>query len=172
MTTSQPIDVFLDDLYRRLRGNPRTARRLLAEAEAHLRDSAAALQATGMDAASAEREAVDRFGTPAEIAAQSAGAVSRRLGALARAGVLLGGIGLVAVGVSGGIAALMNAVSGRDFVGALHQTYPGAACRHFLAVQPSAGDCAHAAILENSDDAVILRLLAGLAGLLLLALAW
>jgi hypothetical protein len=63
-------------------------------------------------------------------------------------------------------------VFGRSYVGAIHHTYSASQCRHLLAVQPSAVDCAHAAILENSDDAVSLRLLAGAAGVLLLAVAW
>lgn len=170
-----PIEAFLDELYRQLSCAPRVARRLLAEAEAHLHDSAAAIEATGVDRETAEQRAVDRFGAPGRIAAQAPTAPRRPVPlalALVRAAVALAGVGLVAVGLSGAVAAVMNAAFGSSFVGAVHQTYSGAQCRHLLAVQPSAVDCAHAAILENSSDAVSLRLLAGAAGVLLLAVAW
>jgi hypothetical protein len=69
-----------------------------------------------------------------------------------RAGLFLAGWGLVAVGGSGLVALAMNVWAGRSFVGG--QT-----------VLPGHG----ASIQETADDAVILRLLAGVLGLALLA---
>jgi hypothetical protein len=62
----------------------------------------------------------------------------------------------------------MNVAFGRAFVGGLPESYSGAQCRHFLAVQPGARSCLRAAVLENSADAVALRAAAGVIGLLLL----
>jgi hypothetical protein len=78
----------------------------------------------------------------------------------------------VAIGVSGGVAAAMNALFGRAFVGNLHEAFPFSACQHFLAVQPSTTSCGRAAVLENSSDAVALRLAVGLLGLLIIGAVW
>lgn len=173
-TDSEPIESYLDELYEQLRSEPRTARRLLAETEAHLHDRAEALVAQGRDRHDAELEAVRAFGPAAAIAAQHDVPVPLRFARLTQSLALLGAVGLIAIGVSGGVAAAMNALFGRAFVGNLHEAYPLTACRHFLAVQQGAHTCGTAAILENSADAVSLRLLAGVAGLVLLAavLVW
>jgi hypothetical protein len=64
----------------------------------------------------------------------------------------------------------MNVVFGRQFVGSAGgAAQPAAACRHWLSNWPGAHSCAQAYLLESSSDAVSLRLLAGLAGLILLA---
>jgi hypothetical protein len=83
----------------------------------------------------------------------------------------LGAIGLVAVGASGLIAWVMNAAFGRPFVGGAPGTirYPATDCQHWLAIWPHAQSCAQAAMLENSSDAVSLRLAAGVLGLAALA---
>lgn len=174
--TGDPIEDYLDELLLRLHLPPRDVRRLLAETEAHLRESAAGLQASGTTPQAAEREAVRRFGTAAEVAAAAGAARRPSVRSLAVhavwAGVTLAGTGLVAVGVSGGLAALVNAVAGPGFVGALPRTYPAATCAYYLGIHPGASSCAQAATWENSQDAVSLRLLAGLLGLLLLAVGW
>ena len=66
---------------------------------------------------------------------------------------------------------LFRPFSVEHFVGALPQTYPASVCRYFLAVHRGASSCSGAATLENSSDAVALRLLAGACGGLLLAVA-
>jgi len=172
----EPIEDYLDELLGCLRLPPRATRRLLAETEDHLQQAAATAEQAGASRLAAEREAVRQFGTAAQVAA--AASAARRtspvaaLGVLTWSGVLLGGIGLIAVGVSGALAAMFNLAVGRGFVGALPNTYSAAPCRHFLEVQPSAANCAAAAVLENSHDAVALRLLAGFLGLILVCLAW
>ena len=177
MTPASPIEAFLDALYDELRdSDAATARRLLAEAESHLRESADALVTTGVERLEAEQAAVERFGTPAEIVAASRPALHARLTGLVagsvRPLVLLLGAGLVVVGLSGAVAAAMSAAFGSGFVGSMHQTYTASACDHFLAVQPSATSCTQAAALETSHDAIALRLLAGGLGLVLLGLGW
>ena len=172
----EPIEDYLDDLLGKLNLPPRETRRLLAETEAHLRESAERLRAQGMAPEEAEAMAVRRFGSAREVAA-AAGA-ARRLSSLALlaqaawACVALAAAGLVAVGLSGALAALFNSLAGPHFVGALPQTYPAATCSYYLAIHPAATSCTQAAMLENSQDAVTLRLLAGLLGTGLTALAW
>ncbi|NMH96534.1 HAAS signaling domain-containing protein [Pseudonocardia acidicola] len=175
-TTGEPIDDYLDALLLRLHLPPRETRRLLTETEAHLRETAAGLQAHGMESRAAEREAVRRFGSAREIAS-AAGAARRPtlptlLAQAVWACLALAGAGLLAVGLSGALAALLNAVAGPGFVGALPRSYPAATCHYYLAVHPGSGSCAQAAMWETSQDAVSLRALAGVLGLLLLAAAW
>jgi hypothetical protein len=63
------IDSFLADLRRALRSRLLLRRRLLAEVEGHLRESAEELRRSGRPAEDAEREAVARFGSPEGVAA-------------------------------------------------------------------------------------------------------
>lgn len=172
----EPIEEYLDELYARLGGATRDARRVLEESAAHLRDAAGEGERAGLSRVEAEQAAVARFGSPAHVAgacARAHGPSPRQLVVdVAHASVLLGGLGLVGVGLSGAVVAALNAIFGYRFVGALPGSYSPAACRHFLAAHPGAGSCARAAVLENGQDAVSLRILAGLAGLVLLALGW
>jgi hypothetical protein len=172
---TEPIEDYLDELLSRLRLPPRATRRLLAETEDHLLQAAEQAERAGASPVAAEREAVARFGTPAQVAAEASAArrpdARAALGVVAWSGLMLSGVGLVAVGLSGILAALFNVVAGRRFVGGLPQS-SASACHHFLALHPAAPNCAAAAILENSSDAVALRLLAGMLGLLLVGAAW
>ena len=127
-SADRPIDRYLDALFDELRAaDPATARRLIAEVEGHLLESAADLEGSGLGRIEAERTAVDRFGPPARIAAETRRAVRARpvefVLAAFRPAVFLAGVGLAAVGVSGAVAATMSAMFGRDFVGSLRQTY-------------------------------------------------
>jgi hypothetical protein len=155
---SVPIEDYLDELLRRTRADARAARRLLDEAGDHLYATAAELESAGMSRAEAEAEAVRRFG-PVRPIAQAA--TRRSLGALVvetlRAAVFLGACGLIAVGVSGLVALVMNMWAGRSFVGG-QTIFPGHG----------------ASVTEVADDAVVLRVLAGLVGLFVLLgyLAW
>ena len=66
-----PIDVYLSELRRALRFRVVRRRRLLAEVEGHLRESAEALRRAGRTAEEAEHEAVARFGAPDAVAADA-----------------------------------------------------------------------------------------------------
>ncbi len=153
MDGTTPIEDYLDELLRRTHADPRTTRRLLDEANDHLRTAAAELEATGMPRVDAEREVLRRFGPPAELVR---GSWRRSFRALVletlRAAILLGGCGLVAVGLSGGVVAMMNAVFGRSFVGGATVLGTGGST-----------------VAETAQDAVVLRALAGVVGLLVLA---
>jgi len=65
------IDSYLADLRRALRARFFLQRRLLAEVEDHLRESAEELRRSGLAAEDAEREAVARFGPPKAVAAEA-----------------------------------------------------------------------------------------------------
>ena len=65
-----PIENYLDNLFVELRRNdPRSARSMLHEAEAHLRDAADEAVRAGMSPEDAEAEAVRRFGKARLVAA-------------------------------------------------------------------------------------------------------
>jgi hypothetical protein len=113
--TAGPIERYLDRLLLELRGSAPELRRILSEAEEHLRDAASELMAAGASEDEAQRQAIERFGDPREVARR----FSTRLTPippvvvaveLVRAAVLLGAVALVAVGVSGAIVALGMAV--------------------------------------------------------------
>ncbi len=168
------IDAYLDDLLARLHGPADRVRRIVAEAEAHLRDAADANEAAGMDPAAAESAAVERFGSPAVVAS----AANRSLGAASPTQLVtatgwlaakLCAVGLVAVGLSGPLATALAAIVGRGYVFGLPAgvSMPGSACAHWLAVQAGASGCAQAGMFENADDTLGLRVAAGVLGLLL-----
>ena len=157
MTPDAPIEAYLDELLRRTRADARTTRRLLAEAADHLYATAADLADEGMDRGKAEIEAVRRFGPVAPVVRATLRRSLRGLvGQTLRAATFLSACGLVAVGVSGLIALFMNVAFGRSFVGGAAMG-PGAA-------GPS--------VQEVADDAVALRVFAGLAGLVVLLGYW
>jgi hypothetical protein len=159
MNDAEPIEEYLDALYAHLRTDPRSARRLLDEAADHLHGAAVALEETGLDRVSAEREAVRRFGSSAVVARADAGRTfGRLLLDTAWASAVLGGIGLIAIGLSGLLAGAMTVLFGRDFVG-------GGLARSVLGGPP-------ASVAENAGDAVSLRVLAGLVGVVVLTGAW
>jgi hypothetical protein len=88
--------------------------------------------------------------------------------------VLLGGVGLVAVGASGALAAGMGAAFGKDFVAGDPSgvTYTKARCDYFLEYYPKEGTCAKAAVAHHYDEVVMYRVGAGVLGLLGLGVAW
>ena len=105
-----PIENYLDNLFVELRRNdPRSARSMLHEAEAHRADAAEEAVRAGMSPEDAEAEAVRRFGKARLVAA-----ADRAHGRLWVArGIFisawsLGAWGAVAVGVSGLVAGSMR----------------------------------------------------------------
>ena len=156
---SEPIEEYLDGLYGQLRTDPRSARRMLDEAADHLHGAAGEFEEQGMTRLEAEREAVRRFGESAPIARADA---RRTFPALvfdtAKAVTMLGGVGLVAIGLSGVLAGAMTALFGRQFVGGglAHSVFGGPP----------------ASVAEDAGDAVSLRVLAGFVGVVVLAGLW
>ena len=66
--TADLIEGYLDRLLGHLRGSAHDVRRILAEAEEHLRDAAAELVAAGASEEEAQRRAIERFGDPHAVA--------------------------------------------------------------------------------------------------------
>jgi hypothetical protein len=101
------IERYLDELFDRLAGQGAAGRRALAEAEDHLRASAADAMAAGLAADQAEFDAVARFGPPAVVArtlrsAVRSGWASRVMSsAWLLAGMTAAGLGVASVTAAG-----------------------------------------------------------------------
>lgn len=160
----------------------RDADLVLAEAEDHLRESAAAGLAIGMTELEAQEAAISAFGSVRAVV-RAHGRRSRQvLADLVLAGLKLGSAGMFAVAASGVVALVMNHVFGRGFVGGTHASgaaFTRAQCQHWMTIWPGARTCGQAAMFEASSDAVSLRIIAGglggailLAGYLLAARCW
>ncbi|GAA3451268.1 permease prefix domain 1-containing protein [Dactylosporangium matsuzakiense] len=85
------IERYLDELFDRLAGHGSAGRRMLEEAEQHLRTAAAERVAAGVPVAEAEREAVARFGAAELVAGlvERVGPGARPVNAAATAGLAL-----------------------------------------------------------------------------------
>jgi hypothetical protein len=166
--TADLIEGYLDQLLGHLRGSAHDVRRILAETEDHLRDATAELVAACASEEEAQRRAIERFGDPravarrfsARLAPVPPGAVAAELAGTA---VLLGGVGLVAIGVSGLVAELLGRLLGAGFVaGDLPgMTYTTQRCAEFLEYFPDAGGCEQAAALHHWGEVVEYRVAAG-----------
>lgn len=172
-----PVDEYLRQLRASLR--TRYADRIVAEAEDHLRETVAAGLAAGLTEHEAQEAAISAFGSVRAVvrahAARPGNLVKGRtpreiLTDLVLSAWQLGGIGLAAIGASGVVVALMNATLGRAFTGQAPAgvTFAKADCAYWMAAWTGTHDCARAAMLEASSDAVVLRLIGGLAGVAVL----
>jgi hypothetical protein len=168
-----PVEDYLDQLYAGLRTTPREARRIIAEAEDHLREATAAGVEVGLAEHEAQEAAISSFGSVRAVVR----AHTRRVPPLAVFGELvmaawkLVSIALLAVAGSGLVAFVMNQVLGPQFVGgsaASASGLSGSVCQRYLHLWPHVQYCGQAAMLETSGDAVSLRLLALIPGLVLL----
>lgn len=108
MTTAAPgegpVDQYLDELFDRLAGTGAAGRRILAEAESHLLAAAEDGRGLGLDAETAEREAVERFGAVSGIARQvpaTAGSVRASLRRVVTGTWAIAGMAMTWYGLSG-----------------------------------------------------------------------
>lgn len=172
------IDLYLDELLTRLHGPAPVIRRTLVEAEAHLRDAADKAVEAGMDPDDAQMWAIEQFGCTQEVAASvnrharaSAGRVLAALTSQAAVMCTVGCIAIAAAAVIAKLAALW--LSPGVIYGAPNGTaFPAEACTHWLAVQPTAADCAQAATLENASDTSMFYIGGALIGLVVIGLAF
>jgi hypothetical protein len=173
------IEEYLSDLRARLELAPDDAELVVAEAEDHLRETAACGVATGMTEHEAHLAAISAFGSVAAVvrahASRPAGFMRGRspvaiLGDLILAGWKLAGTGLIAVGISGLVVLLMNLAFGRAFTGLAPAgvSFQKADCAYWMSLWPGAHNCATAHMLEASSDEVVLRVAAGVMGVALL----
>jgi hypothetical protein len=169
---TSPVDDYLRELRASLRARPQETQRIIAEAEDHLAQSVAAGLAAGLSEVEAQEAAISAFGSVNAVV--RAHRERRTLAAVAEdlfmSAWQLGGVGLAAIGVSGVVAAIMNATLGRAFVGQAPPgvRFPAASCKYWLSAWQEAHTCAQAAMLESSSDAVVLRVIAGIAGVAVL----
>lgn len=168
MSAEGPIDEYLDALLGDLRGSPRNVRRILTEAENHLRETAEALEREGSSPEASEREAVSRFGS-ADMVAHQFGRIGLR--DFVRPGLMLGSVGFLAIAVSGLLAEVMGRLWGAAFVaGDLPgTTYLRARCADFTEYFPGRS-CLDAAALHHWGEVVQYRVAAGVLGIVCLLL--
>lgn len=175
VTVDDPIEAYLDRLLVALSGGPREVRHALAEAELHLYESAAALEASGLSREEARAEAVRRMG-PAEVTAGPARVTLHLTPALRRRTalslLLIGGVGGVAIGLAGIFGLIVRALWGPAAIATAFpaDSYTAADCRHWQAAEPTARDCASATTALHASHYVIDTLACGLIGVLVLAL--
>jgi hypothetical protein len=169
----EPIEEYLDQLQASLRTTPRQTRRIIAEAEDHLREAVADGVAAGLTERESQEAAISSFGSVRAVvrAHQRRFPPAAVLGALVMAAWKLVWILFLTVAASGGVALAMDLLFGRRFVGGspAAATLSASQCHYWLSIWPSAHACTQAAMLEASSDAVSLRVIAGLPGLLLMA---
>jgi len=174
------IEAYLNELRASLQRAPENAELVVAEAEDHLRETAADGLAAGMTEREAQQAAISAFGSVTAVvrahASRPGGFLRGRtpaavLGDLILAGWKLAGTGLIAVGVSGLVVLLMNVAFGRASTGQAPEavSFPKASCAYWMSLWPGARTCAAAHMLEASSDAVVLRVGAGVMGAALLA---
>jgi hypothetical protein len=95
------IERYLDELFDRLAGHGAAGRRVLTEAEDHLRAAAADAVARGLTTDEAEHDAVTRFGSPVMVARKMRSAHGAgRLNQALSAGWLLAGMAAAGLGVA------------------------------------------------------------------------
>jgi hypothetical protein len=173
------IEEYLSDLRASLELAPDEAELVVAEAEDHLRETAACGLATGMTEHEAQLAAISAFGSVTAVvrahASRPAGFIRGRtpaaiLADLVLASWKLAGTGLIAVGVSGLVVLLMNVAFGPAFTGlaSARVSFQKTDCAYWMSLWPGAHTCATAHMLEASSDAVVLRAGAGVMGAALL----
>jgi hypothetical protein len=179
--TTDVIEDYLDHLLAELRGDPREIRRILTEIEGHLHDAVEAGLAEGLTDVAAQQRAVERCGTPVAVAKRFAAEHPGRLLSLdvfrqvARAAMFLVAVGLIAIGLSGGVAQEMGSASSARFVAGDPPGFvnPPVRCDYYLEYYPQGGTCSGAAALHHFDEVVMYRVAAGVLGLVVLAAyAW
>jgi len=174
---TEPVEDYLDGLLLTLPGTPREVRHTLAEVEAHLHDVVAEGIAGGLPQHEAEADAVARIGPMHAITGRPA-QFSRPAAALLRRAALacslVGGVALVAYGISAAISWVMAAVRGGTFVIAPFPpgSYTHADCASWLAGDPSARTCVAAMTADHIGDILLQGLAAGFFGALALLAFW
>jgi hypothetical protein len=173
----QPVEDYLDKLLLTLSAPPREVRRTLAEVEAHLHDAVAEEMAAGRSQADAEAAAVARLGEVHEVAGRPVGFSTPTAALLRRtalAGTLIGGVALVALGLSGAVGWALAGVRGEAFLVAPFPpgSYTSADCAHWLAGDPGTHSCLVAMMSDHVGDVILDSFAGGIVGLLVLAAHW
>jgi hypothetical protein len=175
--SGQPVEEYLDKLLLTVSGSAREVRHMLAEVEAHLHDAVSEEMAAGKSRPDAEAAAVARMGAVHEVAGRPI-AFSRPTAALLRrtalAGSLIGGVALIAVGLSGAVAWALAGVRGGTFLIAPFPpgSYTAADCARWLAGDPGTHSCVAAMTSDHVGEVILNSFAGGVLGLLVLAAHW
>jgi hypothetical protein len=170
---SEPVEEYLDRLLLTLGGSPRYVRHTLAEVEAHLHDAVSEEISRGLSRQQAEAAAVARIG-PVQAVSGRNSAFAHPTAALFRrsalAGTLVGGVALVAYGISGAIGWAMADIRGGSFLTAPFPpgSYTRADCDDWLTGDPATHNCVTAMISDHVGDIVLQGFAAGLLGIIAL----
>ena len=170
-----PIEVYLDQLLTELPGTPQHVRHTLSEVEAHLRDSATAAEAQGLDEHAAAVLAVQRMG-PIDGVIDGRASRFRLTPARRRRTVLgalfVGAAGGIAVGAAGLVAAVVRMIAGDAAVGIPFPTgaYSQSDCTRWLAAYPNARDCVAAMTIDHANDFLLSTGAVGVVGVVCLSL--
>jgi hypothetical protein len=161
------LEDYLDNLATRLGLPPDGSRMVLAEATTHLYLDTEARIAAGTSPEQAAAAAIAAFGEPAQVANALRSPGRRLLSTF----WLFAGIGLVAIGLSGILAAVFGAVRGWEFVAGdpAGLTYSAERCAQYLRAAPDAVTCRAAALVDHYSEVVDQRVIAGILGALLIA---
>lgn len=171
--SGEPVEEYLDRLMLTLSGPPRYVRHTLAEVEAHLTDVIREEMSGGLSREQAEVAAVARMGPVQAVAgrdatfARPAAAMIRRI---ALAGSLIGGVALVAYGISGAIDWALAGIRGGTFLTAPFPpgSYTRADCARWLAGDTATHNCVAAMTSDHVGDLIVQGLAAGILGVLVL----
>lgn len=167
------IEAYLDELAHQLRPLPGAElRRVLAEADDHLRASLDRLVASGMPEDEAATQAIALFGPATTVAGHvrvehPAALGDLTLDAVRKLSVVLV-IGLCGIGLSGLVSVGLGTVFGKSFIAgdAPGVTYTAARCAEYLSFHPEARSCAAAATAHHFDEVVGYRQDLGVLGLI------
>jgi hypothetical protein len=173
------IGQYLDELRASLRLAPEKAALIVAEAEDHLRTTASDALAAGMTEREAQQAAISAFGSVRAVVRAHESRPRNLIRGRSTGEILsdlfwsawkLGGIGLIAIGVSGLVVLVMNVAFGPTFTGQAPPgvTFAKANCAYWMSAWPGAHTCAAAHMLEASSDEVVLRIVGGILGIILL----
>ena len=178
-TSRDLIGEYLAELQASLRVAPGEAGLIMTEARDHLRENVAAGLAAGLTEREAQEAAISAFGSVRAVVRAHESVPGHLLKSRTTAALLgdmflaawkLASLGLIAIGASGLVVALMNATLGRAFTGQAPAgaRFPAADCAYWMRLWPGASTCGGAHMLEASSDAVVLRIAAGIVGVALL----
>jgi hypothetical protein len=144
---------------------------ILAEAEDHLRESAAAGEVLGLTERDAQEAAISAFGSVRAVVRAHHMRSGQVAAGLVMTALKLGWTGMFAVAASGFVALAMDYLVGRSFVGGAPAgtRFGPVQCQYWLSIWHGVHSCAQAVMLESSSDAVSLRVIGGgLGGMVLL----
>ena len=169
------IEAYLDELLLALRGRPREARRLLSEADSHLRESMAAGVAAGLGKPQAADEALQKFGPPSAVARglPSLAAYRALLAQMTEAALLVISVLLLSVGAAAIPAAMLGLTGNPGLVTGdpARPALPYGRCQQLLHMVATSS-CGQALADHHLQEVIRNQLLTGWLGFLILVAWW